>query len=559
MKFIFKVFILPILVILAIPVTILALMYKSVDIPVEDYTTTGPANLTEMVTTELDSFLTNTNSASEISLGLEQSDANTMIKNMVFLDMNPNYLDGSGGDDDQYVQKTEYYGLQGAWMRFQDDIVEVEAGAHVFVAGITYRTRLLLRFTLDVTTENVTLTLDKLTIGNLGLAWAFPVADWLVKTIAQQDISAMINEQLGGLGEFDVATRSVNIDIQNLVDEQITDPQQSALVNSLLSFLEANDMLDVGFTEGEFSASLALGRAYDDTDPFTVGNQRITSDQELQDILESKASSLLVSLLTTDTDPYISFGELTLNRMMEYMMRSSFTEDIDNPGTYYLLKTELFEQYEMKAGVPYLSMLDDQLTVNLPLSLYDINDNTKEFKTIIKIDASPSIDGSNLVIALNSLTAGEVTIGEDNIGNILTLLGDNDLIQDGQIVIENFDQELQQSGMSLEDVSVMNSRLRLYVGLDDANLLSDIQDTVTDVLDAFDASAYGDVGTNIDDLLADLSDPNATQEDLDAAVEAVISSIDELPDEEQEQLFSDLAQDLVDSGMSLDDILGLLP
>lgn len=552
MKFIFKVIILPILVVLAIPATFLALMYKSVDIPVDEFSTTGPTNLTEMVTTELDAFLTNTNSNSTIGIGLEQAEANTMVKNMIFLEMNPDYLSGSGGDDDQYVQKTEYYGLQGAWVRFDDDMVDIEAGAHIFVAGITYKTRLLLRFRLDVSTDEVVLTLDKLTIGNLGLAWAFPVADWLVSTITQQDISAMINGYLGGLATFDVGSKSMTMDIQSLVDEQITDPQQSALVNSLMAFLDANDMLDVGFTEGEFSASLALGKAYDDTTPYVVADP-ILDDTELASILEAKASSLLVSLLSTDTSPFISFGEVTLNRMMEYMMRDSFA------GAEYLFKTEepLFEHYEMKAGIPYLSMASDELTVNIPLELYDLDEPTHKFMTIIKIAASTSINGSDLVIGLNSLSAGEVTIGQEHIANILTLLGDNDLIQDGQIVIEDFDQQLQQAGMALEDVAVVGDRLRLYVGLDDANALSEIQDAVTTVLDAI-GPEYGDLDDNVDDLLGAISDPEATPEEIEAATQAVIDSLDELTDEEQAALFEELATDLEAEGMSLEDILGLM-
>lgn len=556
MKFIFKVFILPILVILAIPVTILALMYKSVDIPIEEYSTTGPTNMTEMVTEELDTFLTNTDNDSEVNINLEQDEANTMIKNMVFMEMNPDYLDGSGGVNDEYVEKTEYYGLQGAWVRFEDDVVEIEAGAHLFAAGITYKTRLLLSFKLEVSTEEVVLTLDKLTVGNLGLAWAFPVADWLVKNIAQQDISSLINDNLGGLGEFDVSSRSITMDIQSLVNEQIESEQESALVNSLLAFLEANEMLDVGFSEGEFGASLALGKAYDDTEPFVLTpGQLITNSTDLQTILESKASSLLVSLLTTNTNPYISFDELTLNRMLEYMMHDSFAE----PNYDYLFSTVLFEHYEMKAYIPYLTMVDEQLSVNIPLSLVDLDELTHEFKTIIKIDATPSINGADLVISLNELTAGEITIGQEHIANILTLLGDTDLIEDGNIVIKDFDQQLQQAGMSLEDVAVMDSRLRLYVGLDDDNPLGDIQNTVTDVLDDFDTTGYGDLGDDLDDLLADLDDPNTTPEDLEEAVTDVLESIEDLTDEEQEQFFEDLAQDLEDAGMSLEDILGIVP
>ena len=553
MKFLFKVIFLPILTILAIPIIVLALMYKSVDIP-NEYDATGPANLSEMVTTSLDSFLTDTDNTSEVGLSLAQDEANVMIKNMVFIPMNPDYLDGLGGENDEYVMKTDYYGLQGAWVRFKDDVMEIEAGAHVFYAGITYKTRLLLAFNLDVSTQEVVLTLDKLTIGNLGLAWAFPVADWLVETIAKQDISSMINEYLGGLGTFDVGERSVTLDIQSLVAEQIDDPQEAALVNSLLAFLDANDMLDIGFSETDgFSASLALGKAYDGTAPYVLATP-ITLDSELESILESQAATLLMSVLTTTTNPYISFDELTLNQMMQYLMKDSFEDPT------YLFSTVLFEHYEMKALIPYITMIDDELIVNLPLTLIDTNEPTHEFKTIIKISATPSVEGPDLIIGLNSLTAGEVVVGEEHIANILTLLGENNtLIQDGNIVIEDFDQQLSQAGMSLEDVAVVSGMLRLYVGLG-TTPIGDIQDTINSVLDGFDYSGYGtDLGDDIDDLQNVILNPSSTPEDIENALQAVLDDIDDLTPAEQEALFNDLSTDLQNAGLSLEDILGIMP
>ncbi len=553
MKFLFKFIFLPILTILAIPILFLALTYKSVDIP-NEYDATGPANLSEMVTTSLDSFLTDTDSTSEVALSLAQDETNVMIKNMVFIPMNANYLDGSGGENDEYVIKTENYGLQGAWIRFEDDLLEVEAGAHVFFAGISFKTRLLLAFNLDVSTEEIILTLDKLTIGNLGLAWAFPVADWLVETIVKQDIASLINEYLGGLGTFDVGERSVTLDIQSLVEEQITDPQEAALVNSLLAFLDANEMLDVGFSKDNgFSASLALGKAYDDSIPYVLSSP-IATDAELHSILQAQASTLLMSVLTTETAPYISFDELTLNQMMEYMMRDSFADPT------YLFSTVLFDHYEMKTLIPYLAMSDDELTFNIPLTLIDTAETSHEFKTIIKINAIPSVEGPNLVIELNSLTAGEVVVGEEHIINILTLLGENNaLVQDGNIVIEDFDQELSQVGMSLEDVAVVSSRLRLYVGLG-TTPIEDIQNTINTVLDGFDYSGYGpDLGNDIDNLQSVIADPNATPEDIENALQTVLEDIDDLTPAEQEALFNSLSTDLENAGLSIEDILGVMP
>ncbi|MFA6801661.1 MAG: hypothetical protein WCR19_06095, partial [Acholeplasmataceae bacterium] len=156
MKFLFKHLILPILIILAIPATFLVVMYQDVEIPVDDYDSSATVDLTSMITESMDSFLTNPTEDSAIEIGISQSDANTLIKDTLLENINANFLDGSGGDNDSYVIKEEYFGYQGSWVRFKDDTIEIESGAHLFVGGLTYKTSLLISFKLEIDTEEVT-------------------------------------------------------------------------------------------------------------------------------------------------------------------------------------------------------------------------------------------------------------------------------------------------------------------------------------------------------------------------------------------------------------------
>src|SRR5690554_3139530 len=555
MKFLFKVLVIPILSIVAIPLITLAVLYKSVDIPVDDFTSDGDTVLiADMVSEEMDTFLESNTNESEITLGIAQKEANLLLKEQ-FTSMNASYLDEDATDDlKNYVIKEDMYGYQGSWVRFIDDKVEIESGAHVFVSSFTFKTRLLITFELEASTEEIILTLDKLTIGNLPLAWAFGVADWAVTQITGNDLSEMINSQLNGMATFDPTTREIKVDVQTLVDSQFEDdPQQAALVNSLMAFVDENELLEIGFTEGSFDASLALGKTKDDSPRFELDdNDKIVDDADMQSMLESKATALILSTLTTTTNPYIEFDQLTLNRVLEYMLR----EQQVSPGV--IQEVVLFEDYQMNAYVPYITMDGEEFMVNIPLRIFEIAEPTKEFVTIIKIDAAPSMSGSDLVITLNELSAGEVTVSNEHVANILTMLGDSDLIVDGQIVLKDFNQQMNQAGMSIDSVVVLNSKLRMYVELSDSIPLQDIQDTIQDVLTGVNDNPDipAEVGDAIDDVLDSLTDPSG---DPEQAVEDFLDTFEGLDDDEQQAVYDALVDEFENTDYSLDEILGLLP
>lgn len=554
MKFLFKIIVIPILSIVAIPLIMAAILYKSVDIPVDDFTSDGNTVLiADMISNEVDTFLESNDTDSAITLGISQKEANLMLKE-TFLGMNENYLvDGATDDQKNYVMIEPMFGYQGSWVRFQESTVEIESGLHLFVSSFTFKTRLLITFDLQADTDEIVLTLDKLTIGNLPLAWAFGVADWAVSQITGNDLEQMINEQLNGMAQFDPTKREIRVDVQTLVDAQLQDnPEQAALINSLMAFVDENDLLEIGFTDGSFDASLALGKTKDDSSVFELTPaQVLTTDADLQALLEAKATAILLSTLTTTTDPYIEFGELTLNRVMDFMLKDQQV----SPGI--LQEMTIFEDYQMYAYVPYVTMVDNTFVVNIPIQIVSILEPTHKFQTIIKIDALPTIDGSDLVIVLNELSAGDVTLTEEHVSNILTMLGDTDLLnEDGNLVIKDFDQQMSQAGMTINSVSMVNNKLRMYIGLSDSIPLGDIQDSIQGVLDAINGNPDlpPEVNDAIDDVLTSLTDPAG---DPEQAVEDFMTTFEDLDDAEQQEVFDTLLEELEGSEYSLEDILGL--
>lgn len=556
MKFLFKIIVIPILSIIAIPAIFLALTYKDVAIPVEDFQGTGTTTLTDMVVENVDTFLEDNDVDSTVGVSLTQQDANVLLKQS-FLSINPNYLSDTATDDEKnYVMKEPMYGYQGSWIRFKDDnMIEIESGIHVFIQGFTYKTAILITFQLTVDTEEVVLKLDKLNIGSLPLAWTFGTANWAVKQITGNDLQDMIDGQLNGLATFNPDTREIRLDVQTLIDQSFSeDPQGGALVNALLQFISQNDLLDIGFTDGQFHVDLALGKLRDDSTPFMLNPaDKIVDDTDLQAILESKASSLVFSTLTTTDYPFIEFRQFNLSRIFEYFMRDTLAAD-----GIILQAPFIDDNHQMTAYVPYITMADDIFVVNIPMLIEDLINPANTFPTIIKISATPEIDGSDLRIVLNELNAGEVTLTQEYIGNILTMLGDNEMIVDGAFVFADFDAQMSQAGMGLQSVAVVGDKLRLYVELNSTIDLGAIQDAVTDVLtDVANNPGYTpELSTALNDVLDSLTDPLA---DPQAAVDDLLDVMDTLTDEEQTALYDDLLTAFEGTDLNLDEILGLLP
>ncbi len=553
MKFLFKLIVLPILSIIAIPAILLAVMYKPVEIPTDDFSGVEAVSLTAMIEENIDQFLLSDDTEATVGVSIAQADANGLILNQL-RSMNPEYLmDGASEDDMNYVMKDTYYGLQGAWVRFKDNTIEIEAGAHVFVSTFTYKTRILISFEVLIDTEEVVLKLDKLNIGNLPLAWSFSAASWVTEQVTGESLQGIIDNQLNGLASFDPVEREIRVSVDSLIDQSIEDVQQKAMIQSLLAFIEENELLDIGFDEGEFAVDLALGKTRDDSTPYMVAEgDKIVDDTDLQSILASKASAMIFSTLGSENPtPFISLDQATLNRMFEYFMRANQT----TPGV--LIESPIMEGYTMRAYVPYITMNDD-FVVNIPMVIEDNENPLMNFQTIIKINATPEISGSDLRIVLNELVAGEVTLSEEHITNVLTMLGDNDFLVDGAFVLENFDSQMDAAGMGIESVAVVGDALRIYVSLNDTIPIQDIQDAVQEVLDAVaDNPEYSpELNDAINDVLSEVLDP---QGDPEAAVEALLTVVEGLSDEEQQALFDDMVTAFGNTDLDFEELFGLLP
>jgi DNA-directed RNA polymerase specialized sigma24 family protein len=117
---------------------------------------------------------------------------------------------------------------------------------------------------------------------------------------------------------------------------------------------------------------------------------------------------------------------------------------------------------------------------------------------------------------------------------------------------------MNQAGMSIDNVEVLNSKLRMYVELSDQIPLGDIQDAIEGVLDGIsdNPDIPAELDDAVDDVLNSLTDPSG---DPEQAVEDFMETFEGLDEEEQQVVYDALLDEFENSEYSLDDILGLIP
>lgn len=565
MKFLFKLIFIPLLTIIIIPGILLAFMYKSVVIPEDDFDSTGSSiSISDMINDQFDTFLADPSHDSSLDINLAQQDVNNLLLSQ-FREMNQSYLDDNAEPDKRnYVQKEPSFGYQGSWIEFKNDTINIESGIHIFISSFTFKTRLLISFKADISTDEVVLKLDKLNVGNLPLAWLFGPVDWAVQKATNESIEDMINDRLDGLATFNPKTREIRMDVDNLVQQAFSDDEDTkVLVNSLLTFVKENSLVDIGFNEGEFNAGLGLGKIWEENfNPYIIPTHlRINSEAELQAVLANRASTLILSTLSSSDNLFIDIDQVTLNRMFDYFLRDQ------RLPSGAIQEQEIMEGYLMKILMPYVSIVNSEFTVNIPLIIEKIgSEATHSFESIIRISANTSVVDGDLYINLLSIKAGNgeepLTLEGEFLQDVLALLGsDNDFIQDGAFVVRDFYSQLDSDTLSVSDIEVVGSNLRMFIDIVDLGLpIQEIQDAIQGVLGVLDNPEYEDIQGAIDDVLTTLIDPEATPEEIEEALTGLLEGIEDLDPEQQEALYNDMLDALEDlDDFDYEDLFNLIP
>ncbi|MFA7055483.1 MAG: hypothetical protein WC134_03035, partial [Acholeplasmataceae bacterium] len=208
-----------------------------------------------------------------------------------------------------------------------------------------------------------------------------------------------------------------------------------------------------------------------------------------------------------------------------------------------------------------------------------------------------------LLCHLKGLDAGELSLSEEHIGLILDVLGENELIEGDSIIIRDFDQMMDSTGINIVGSEIKNLHLYLYIQLNlfedlgnveelataalelvqgNPDLPPELADSIQAVIDNIDNPEVIDelinemVGEMIETSITLITESENIPEELSTALTEVTESIDDpealdeaitevmtviegMDEAEQEALFTELTAALGDTGMSYEDLLGLLP
>lgn len=494
--------ILGLVIMIAIPI---ALLYKSATPP------TLSGNELEFETyikEELDHLIDSTNDDKTLNLALDED----LINGMIHKELVKQF---SETDDSNYLYKDENVMFQGAWVELKEDTINIIIGAHADARLFTFKTRVLISFKIIENEENpaeLTLKLDKFRVGNLSFRWVLRFAPKLAENFLGQDIESFIEEAIGDFGTYDSNKMELTVDFYKLTD-QLEENKDLAVL--LLDLIYNNELLDLGVIKEEdaykLGLSLNLNKLEDKTPNFVLAEaDRIETEEEFNNFLYNKALSGIIS-----SNDAIKFNSFEMNKIIDYIFSQS--AEITND---YLMKSEIYEDYEIVVGKPYVD-INNSVVINVPVEMgKDGNYFKTKFKLGITLDNNNNDD---LIIEFNSANIGDVTIDEDAISQILAVAG-QDNITNNKMVVEDFFLAFKDANIEITNIEVSNNMLLFnYEGFNVNDILNNIQTVINNP----------DLNDKVDEIIDKIgNEEEITIEDLEDLMEI----LEDLTDQEKENI-----------------------
>ena len=517
-KLIKRIIKLTILFIILAPFIMLAIMYKGYSAPVEDFEDYQGLSFTDIASYKLDQFLAD-DEAESFDFVLTSSEANAALKS-IYASNNPDF-----GKTDETIDSSlrkyaipfaENGGFKGVTVKFNETGLTVEAGIEAGFANIYYQTTLFLDLDIEIVQveiDNVMQTQYKLVIkniqfGNFPILWMYDVADWVVSQFTEDGINGLISDAVSGFGNYDLRTKSIWVnsnDLINLISSE-GDPNR-AMIEALLGFVDEEELLVSGFGENVGGIGIALGKMRSSKLQYQKLNH-ITSQAELDNMFQNQLSSLLLSSLSGGAALNFDMHEESFNQLIEF-----FVGDGMDMTQTFILDTH---EYTLETLPLYAKFIDNKVHFTIIMNLYKTSEPANIFKTDFTLVATPSIsdDKQDLVFTVDLIHIGDdTTVSNDKVRSILSLVGDNEMIQGDQIILKDFMTNFSNAATTVDSVTVVGMYIRFVVSPTAANqqAFSDLQDAIDSALQTVllnpDFATLQDVYNN---------DPEDTQGLLDA-------------------------------------------
>lgn len=576
-KLFLLIFLLLLLIILS-PVILLALMYQGdLEGPLPTHAYQENSTPTQVMSGELDASLTLLSSPDDdLMFVLTEDTINTIIFAAFTQEegLNPNYQPGSNCETDacQFLitenlsdDITAY--LKGVWVEIDDDQISIFASAAVnWQERFTYQTILSLVFSITDDEDAYRLTIDQVRLGRLPVTSRFVGRILgLVERISGQPVVEIDGDL--PVGSLDIETFSVTLpksEIVNTIKED-EDLENGALFGQLLEIFFDNQLLTFKLENQALNFSLRTSLILSDEN--TVMPMRISElyEGDLNLDLESYLQDRFEEFLLTQA----LLGETSFRlsqRVFNTIIASSLTADEGLPNFSW--------DYENSEGV------EDRITLEISGVWVTLKEQEFIIHALFNIASFPSLveftftavssnDPFSLVYEIQSMTMGRSPSDPnqpflliDDFEALIPLISDwvqtdfirfnemNQLEVGGQNLESYLNELLEESGINLSELSVVDGALILELSLDPnlqlifdsyANAINDVLknedfvNALNTVLDPANNPEAEDVINQISSISEKLNNNEPiTQED----VTNLIQEFEDLSTQELEAFFN---------------------
>ena len=536
------------LILLILPITLLGFMYKNEAPKIENYQEIQ--SIEESVAISLDDFLKST-TQDKLVVGVEGDNINATIKEM-FIKMsaenptfNPNYLNPDVEEkDSKYAAKlaNNMVGFKGAWLEYNQDTIILKTSADIELASfLVYKTSLRVEITVIEENDIITLTVKKISIGNLSANWIYNLARTGLIKLQNIDLSQMINEKLP-VGHFDAEKRVLTVSRQELYSFLETAGNDDQNMAMLMELIRTIDILNIHIGESKMGLEIALGKLKAMLE-LNEDIRHLETQEEVFQVIKGQLASILISALSPDADEYVNLDirEKELNEILNYYLNQETLLEKDLP-----LGSKNFK-LTMK---PILTKLETGV-MKLSIRFELANQEDDNFIAEIVVNGLPKPSTQNpadLIFEVTSIDIGETNIQTTselwiNLQQILkdALTSDKIVVEENEIILKDFMSEFVQTGTTVEEILVLNGKLRFKIKPENQATLNEIKNEIKDILDIINNDAN-----------------NEFDIDTTAPVEDILDYVNELDETQKEELYETIANELQDKGIDLSDILAAL-
>ena len=542
MKILKRIIVTIFLLVLGTVILTIALLYKNMEIdttPYEDATQLTMDDFEQRMKDRMTYFFSNSATEAEYKIGITRNEINHILKSTVFDDMS-NQDAYISGENLSCVVKTEHFSFLGGNVNMKGKNIEIIASFHAYLGPITFKSGITLAFDFDSAGEEIIFDLTSLKIGNLSLLWFKSLADKMVTKFADKSIDELVNEMLGGIGEFSLKDETLVINIRTIIESQMNGTSKD-LGLLFVDLICANDLIKINVENEELGVAIDFSKIKDNTTFITT---QFADSTEVNSFISSKMSSLIISVLTTE-NPVMIFDEVSLNKLVGYYFNSFTSSD--------QLVNFNFSNIEVTTQTPYID-ITDKVIVNIPIKANVLGDPANSFNTVVKFETELRQNGDDLLFDIKGINIGEITISEIQLATLLSVFGTNDLFDGNALVIKDFCTMVGRGDLRVNSFTANDGELILGINLMDLEEIDAIRQAVQDSLDAL-SLVHPSISDAVDDLLDMMGSGN--QADIMDAANGLIGVIEEMSSDEQTEVLNDLEDLLEDNGYTLEEIFEL--